>query len=172
VTLHDLAELLRGYAQCEVPLAIVHERLRTVLAADPLDVSASDATRWDAAPDEERLFWRLVYLVDSSDDDTEELRAAAGTVVDALRDTGSAVVTHELLPLLLDRSRLVGIIEKHRAGIITRTGFLSVVAESGYPAHIKLWLEHATPAALGRLADRLDAGQYGAVVTAFEARPE
>ena len=52
-------------------------------------------------------------------------------------------------------------------------GFLSVVAESGYPPHVKLWLEHAGPDALTRLCERLDAGEYaGAAVYMAEHAPD
>jgi hypothetical protein len=55
--------------------------------------------------------------------------------------------------------------------VISRTGFLSVVAESGYPEHVKLWLQHAPPSALERLRERLEAGRYDEVAAAFGAPP-
>jgi hypothetical protein len=71
----------------------------------------------------------------------------------------------------MDAQRLCAIVEKHRAGIISRTGLLSVVAESDYPAHVKLWLQHASPMALERLCAQLDADEYVAVAVGFEAPP-
>ena len=169
--LRELVELLREYAVGTIPLATIHERLGPVLAEDPLDVSASDAEPWERAPDDARLFWRLVYLIESADEDSPDLRDRARRIVASLDATASAGTTHELLPVILDAPRLCTIVEKHRAGVVSRTSFLSVVAESGYPAHVKLWLQHASSSALERLCARLDGDAYDAVAAAFEAPP-
>ena len=171
MTLAELTTLLSRYAAGALPLAALHAQLAPVLAADPLDVEASDPTRWEEGHDEERLFWRLVYLLECEAEDSERLRREAARVVRCLEATGSAAATFELLPILLDQERLTTIVARHRAGIISRTGFLGVVAESGYPAHAKLWLEHASPDALATLADRLGRGDYATVVRAFERPP-
>ncbi len=170
MTLEELTDLLREYAASRAPLTAVHERLHAILIADPLDVAASDPSRWDAAPDDERLFWRLVYLFEAEGEETSRVRDLAMRVVACLARTGSAP-THELLPLLVDQARFCGIVERHRAGIISRTGFLSVVAESGFPDHIKLWLQYATPDALMRLCARLDAARYDEVAAGFAVPP-
>jgi hypothetical protein len=150
------------------------------LHADPLGAERSDAAPWDRAPDEARLFWRLVYLfVDApayaggADDEAarDERRALAGRVAACARSTESAALTHELLPVLADQGRLCGIVDKHARGIISRTGFLSVLAESGYPPHVKLWLEHAPHEALARLCALLEAGDYRGAAAAVERAP-
>ena len=169
--LRELVELLRDYAVAAVPLETVHARLAPVLAEDPLDVSASDAEPWERAPDDARLFWRLVYLLESRDDDTADFRDRVRRIVASLDATGSAGTTHELLPVILDAPRLCTIVEKHRAGVVSRTSFLSVVAESGYPEHVKLWLQHASPTALERLCTRLADDAYDAVAAGFEVPP-
>lgn len=171
MTLKDLADLLRDYAASIIPLSTVHARLLPILIADPLDVSASDPARWDAAPDEERLFWRLVYLLEVETDDDAALRGFAGRVVESLTRTRSAAATHELLPILEDQERFCAIVGKYRGRVISRTSFLSMVAESRYPSHMKLWLAHASVDALTRLCERLDAGRYDLVVAAFEVSP-
>lgn len=172
MTLADLTALLSRYAAGALPLAALHAQLAPVLAADPLDVEASDPSRWEDGHDEERLFWRLIYLLEREAEDSERLRREAARVVRCLGSTGSAADTFELLPLLLDQERLTTIVARHRAGIISRTGFLNVVAESGYPAHVKLWLEHASADALATLAERLERGEYDAAVRAFERAPD
>ena len=73
--------------------------------------------------------------------------------------------------MVLDQDRLTSIVTKHLAGTISRTGFLSVVAESGYPAHAKLWLERAPASALDGLADLLACGAYRDVAATLERRP-
>lgn len=169
--LGELVELLREYAAGAIPVATIHERLGPVLADDPLDVSASDAEPWERAPDDTRLFWRLIYLIESADEDAPDLRDRVRRIVASLDATGSAGTTHELLPVILDAPRLCTIVEKHRGGVVSRTSFLSVVAESGYPAHVKLWLQHASSTALERLCEQLGSDAYDAVAAGFEAPP-
>ena len=134
-------------------------------------MAASDPVPWERAPDETRLFWRLVYLIESSDADDADFRNRARRIVASLDATRSAATTHELLPVILDAPRLCLIAQKHRAGIISRTGLLSMVAESGYPAHVKLWLQHASARALDRLCAQLGADEYDAVAAGFEVPP-
>lgn len=171
MTLADLAELLRGYATGATTLATVHERLRPVLLEDPLDVAGSDPLPWQTNHDDERLFWRLVYLVESGDEDSPRFRDRMRRIVASFDRTRSAAVTHELLPLVIDQPRFCTIVGKYRGGEVSRTGFLSVIAESGYPGHIKLWLQHASHAALERLSSRLDEGAYDVVAAGFDGPP-
>jgi hypothetical protein len=133
-------------------------------------VEESDDSPWEHAAEDTRLFWRLVYLFEAGDDE-ESLRLAAERIVACLDSTGDASATYELLPLVLDQDRLATIVTKHLAGTISRTGFLSVVAESGYPPHAKLWLDQASGAALDRLADRMAAAAYREVALMLEQPP-
>jgi hypothetical protein len=169
--LRELTDLLRAYTTGALPLAAIHERLLPVLAADPLDVAASDPGPWEHAADEARLFWRLVYLIESSEVNDPALLDRARRIVASLDATGSAGTTLELLPVILDAPRLGAILSKHRGGIISRTGLLSMIAESAYPAHVKLWLQHASLVALDRLREQLDADEYDAVAAGFDAPP-
>lgn len=173
-SLYDLAARLQAFAAGELTREALDAWMAPVLAADPLDVEHSDALPWEDAPDEERLFWRLLYLVESSEpDDTEEaaLRALAGRVVRCLASTVSPADTLELLPLVIDQPRLSTIVERHGRGLVSRTGFLSVLANAGYPPHAKLWLTHADADALAALCDRLDAGDYAAAARMLERAP-
>lgn len=171
MTLDDLVLLLADYADGTVALDALQERLTALLTAEPLGVEGHDAQPWELAHHDARLFWRLVYLFDTEAEDTPSARRKAARVVAALRDTASSELTFELLPVLLDQERFCTIVERHIEGTISRTGFLSVIAESGYPPHVKLWLEHAPPAALERLCARLSGGEYRAAATAFEQPP-
>lgn len=171
MSLDELAALLGAYAAGEVGLETVHQRLLPVLAADPLQVEESDSEPWDTAHADARLFWRLTYLIESEAYDADELRRVARRVVACLQQTGSAELTFELLPLVLDQDRFATILDRHHRGIISRTGLLSVLAESGYPPHVKLWLERAGRTAQGRLAADLAGERYDAVAAAFEGPP-
>jgi hypothetical protein len=170
MSLHDLTTQLRRWTSGEITLLDLQEWFVPILSADSLDVEESDAGPWEHAAEDTRLFWRLVYLFEAGGDEAA-LCAAAERIVACLESTRDASATYELLPLVLDQDRLATIVTKHLAGTISRTGFLSVVAESGYPAHAKLWLEQAHPAALGQLADLMAAGEYRDVGLMLERRP-
>ena len=161
---------LRRFADREIGLPELQEWFNPILAADSLDVEDSDDAPWAHAADEARLFWRLIYIFEAGGDDAP-LRLIGERVISCLESTRDAAVTYELLPLLLDQDRLTTIVTKHLGGTISRTGFLSVVAESGYPAHVKLWLERAPAAALIRFADLLSAGAYRDVAHMLERPP-
>jgi hypothetical protein len=170
-SLYDLALRLQAFATGEIERDAVEAWLDSLLAADPLGAESNDDAPWEHDHDEERLFWRLAYLVESSDADDDALRRTAGRLVTCLSSTASPADTFELLPILLDQDRFCAIVEKHRRGVISRTGFLNVLAESGYPAHAKLWLAHADGDALDALCERLAAGEYGAVARMLERAP-
>ena len=171
MNLSELCAILGEFAGGSLSLADVQRRLDPLLASDSLDIEASDPARWDLGADEERLFWWLVYLIESESDDGDGPRRRMGRIVHCLDTTRSAADTYELLPLVFDQDRLQTIVAKHRAGIISRTGFLSVLAESRYPPHAKLWLEHADPGALTRLAELLAQGEYEVVARMLERPP-
>jgi hypothetical protein len=170
-SLYDLAAHLQRFAAAELDRDGLDAWIDTALAADPLGASASDAVPWEDAPDEERLFWRLVYLCETSDADEAALRALARRVLDCLANTGSAADTFELLPLVVDQPRLCTIADKRVHGIVSRTGFLNVVANAGYAPHAKLWLAHADDAALVRLCAWMRDGAWGDVARALERAP-
>lgn len=168
--LADLREQLASFASGESDLAAMQRWLLPILAADSLDIEQSPEEPWDHAPHDTRLFWRLVYQFEAGGAE-EALRVDAGRLVQCLASTGDSVVTYELLPVLLDQDRLCAIVDKHLRGIISRTGFLSATAESGYASHIKLWLERATPESLSRFTAWLASGAYGDAAVALERRP-
>ena len=186
MTLADLTRRLDDFADRRLSRGELQQWFDAVLAADALGAERSDSAPWDVAPDEARLFWRLVYLFEAEDDveDGEggegrdgdgagaaEQRRLARRLVECLARTESAAVTFELLPILTDQERFCTIVGKHARGVISRTGFLSVLAESGYPPHVKLWLERAEPTHLARLCERLEQSAYDEVADAFERRP-
>lgn len=172
MTLADLTELLERYSTGGLGLDELRERFAPVVIADPLDVEQSDPAPWERTPDDMRLFWRLVYIFESVVNDGAEPRHVARRVVRCLAATGSPDTTYELLPLLLDQERLSNVVGKHRSAIISRTGFLSMLSESSYPPHVKLWLERASPGALHRLCAALDAEAYDAATALLERLPQ
>jgi hypothetical protein len=161
---------LRRWTSGEIELLDLQDWFTPILSADSLDVEESDDSPWEHAAEDTRLFWRIIYLFESGGDD-EALRRDAERIVACLDSTRDASVTYELLPIVLDQDRLATIVTKHLAGTISRTGFLSVVAESGYPPHAKLWLAHAPAPALGHLADLLAAAAYREVSLTLEQPP-
>jgi hypothetical protein len=181
MTLSDLTQRLDDFASGRATRRELQRWFDALLAADELGAERSDSAPWDVAPDDARLFWRLVYIFESDADETdddddapggEQRRRLARRIVDCLARTASPATTFELLPLVTDQDRFCAIVGKHVQHVISRTGFLSVLAESGYPPHVKLWLEHAEPAHLERLCERLDRSAYDEVTAAFDRRPE
>jgi hypothetical protein len=170
VSLQDLTIQLRRWTSGEIGLLELQDWFTPILAADSLNVEESDDSPWEHAAEDTRLFWRIVYLFEAGGDE-ESLRLDAERIVACLDSTRDASATYELLPLVLDQDRLATIVTKHLAGTISRTGFLSVVAESGYPPHAKLWLAHASGPALGRVADLLAAAAYRDVSLTLEHPP-
>jgi hypothetical protein len=170
MSLQDLTLQLRRWTGGEIGLLELQEWFIPILSADSLDVEESDASPWEHAAEDTRLFWRLVYLFEAGGEELS-LRLDAERIVACLESTRDASITYELLPLVLDQDRLATIVTKHLAGTISRTGFLSVVAESGYPPHVKLWLEQASPAALDRLADLMAVSAYRDAALMLEQPP-
>ncbi len=159
MSLQELSVQLGMFGRGALTLAELQQWFTPILAADSLDVEESDAGPWEQAAEDTRLFWRLVYLFEAGGEE-ESLRAVASRILACLESTRDASLTYELLPLVLDQDRLAAIVEKHLGGTISRTGFLCVVSESGYPPHVKLWLERATGAALCQLSRLLDEGAH------------
>ena len=169
MTLADVVEQLRRFGAGSIGLEQLQASFMPLLAADPLDVAQSDDGPWRTAAHDTRLLWRIVYLFDQGRGTEEERdRVLARRIVTCLHSTHDSALTHELLPLITDQDRLAGIVYKHARGVISRTGFLSVLAESGYPPHVKLWLQHARPDALTALCALLHAGDYRAAAEAVE----
>jgi hypothetical protein len=169
-SLYDLAVQLQAFVDGELTRDALDAWAAPVLSADPLDVAESDHRPWEDAPDEERLFWRLLYVLETTDAADEALRSLGARVLACLASAGPAD-TLELLPLVEDQPRLCTILERHAAGIISRTGLLGVLANSGYPGHVKLWLQHADADALARVCERMTAGKWGEVARMVERAP-
>lgn len=170
VSLQDLTTELRRFTAAEISLAELHAWFNPILIADSLDVEESDESPWLHAAEDTRLFWRLVYLFEAGGDEGS-LRQSASRIVQCLDSLGDASATYELLPLALDQDRLVMIVAKHLRGTISRTGFLSVLAQSGYPPHVKLWMERAAPESLAEVASLLERGAYRDVVRLVARSP-
>jgi hypothetical protein len=174
VTLADFAMLLARYADGALGADVLAAHVGTVIASDALGAERGDDARWAADHESERLLWRLLYLFDAamaSPGDDAAQRARARRVVACLTSTQSPALTYELLPMVLDQDRFATIVARHVDGIISRTGFLSVIAESGYADHAKLWLQHAPPDALVQLCERLERGDYVAAAATLERAP-
>lgn len=170
-TLYDLAARLQEFTSGALTRDELEAWIGPILDADSLDVHESPSVPWEDAPEEERLYWRLLYTIETNDLSDEDLRGFANRVLDCIASTGSPADTLELLPLLRHQPRLLLVLDRHESGIISRVGLLGFVAKSGYPAHVKLWLEYAPPSSLQRLRETLRDGEYGALARMFERRP-
>ena len=101
---------------------------------------------WSPARDEHDLFWSLVWIFEGDDTPEDRHRVLAGHVVrcpDALRDPAR---TLDLLPLIRLADSFCIVVEKHRRGIVSRTGLLSVISKSfRFEPALRDWLAAASP---------------------------
>lgn len=170
--LYDLASRLQAFADGTLERAALDAWCAGVLGGEPLGAKAGTAEAdWSASAEEERLYWRLLYLLETTGLPDEALRPLVARVLACLGATGSAGDTLELLPLVADAPRLCAIVAKRASGVVSRTGFLNVVANASYPAHVKLWLERAGPQALATLCTAMTDGAWGDVARAVERVP-
>ena len=85
-------------------------------------------------------------------------------------------VTRSVVEQRVDPQRLCRLPDAQRRTVADvampeRTGMLGLIANSRYPAHVKLWLQHVGQDALARLCERLAAAEYAAVARMVEQRP-
>jgi hypothetical protein len=149
VTLAELTRLLEDFGtgrltpdQLSEPLTalIVRGGLDLALPGGPLDMSPA-----------EQLLTRLAFHFEDPTDDLEQSRAEAATMVAAVQafDPGDVL---NLWPLLTQSRRMAEIVEKHCAGIISRTSFVSALSAAGLPRSLQQWLLAATPDMLAEFA--------------------
>jgi hypothetical protein len=157
VTLAELTRLLEDFGagrltpdQLSEPLTalIVRGGLELALPGGPLEMSPA-----------EHLLTRLAFHFEDPTGDLEQARAEAATVVAALQafDPGDVL---NLWPLLVQSRRMAEIVEKHCAGVISRTSFVSALSAAGFPRPLQQWLLAATPDMLADFAPLLRSNDF------------
>ena len=86
-------------------------------------------------------------------------------VQDLLDGTSSAEAVERLLELVAERARVLEIARKHAQGAITRTSFLSFVAEQRWPESVRRRMAALSPADLASLVAALEGNEIARLET-------
>lgn len=114
---------------------------------------------------DEVLLNRLMFLFEDESVPASVHVTNAGLIAEALESALSNDRVLNLLPLLVGYRHLCGVVGKYRGGVISRTGFLSFVAELRYSAELRAWLQKARPEDLDALCTALRDHDVAAVET-------
>jgi hypothetical protein len=141
------------------PTQQVNDFLRRVLM--------TEAPAWES--DEQRLVRGVSERVDAVSGDASRLLDLARDVHHLLEDASSNEGIRLLLELIAERERVLGVLRKYVQGTITRTGFLSFVAEQHWPEIVRrrvAALSAADVASLVRALEEADIAQLEALLVA------
>jgi hypothetical protein len=109
------------------PAERVNDFLRAVLRTEPVALEST----------EQRLMRRISERIDVASGDASRLVLLARNVQALLDAASSNDVVELLLELVAERERVLGILRKYAAGLITRTGFLSFIADQRWPESVR-----------------------------------
>lgn len=133
------------------------------LVAFPPPRPENEEPTWDPEAGDKAFFWNLVWLFEDDGFTEIEHRELAAKVVQLFRCIPSSATALDVLPLIRREAKLCEAIGKHRAGVISRTGFLSVISENFRFESVRGWLSEATLPSLEELCANLHSGDYLAV---------
>jgi hypothetical protein len=106
------------------------------------------------------LIASVAFALEDESIDEEAHRLQAGRLAAALDSPLSNEEILVLLPLILGSPRLCSVLSKLEAGTVSRTGYLSFIAESPYGSEAKRWLLAASMPALRELGQMLQNCDY------------
>jgi hypothetical protein len=147
--LDEFRALLDAYAEGHLADAEFDARLTDVLVNEMPELALPGGPL-DESP-EESLLSHLIFQFEQRDIADAAVRSEAGAVVAALYNL-PARATLAVLPLFWQRQRVAEIIEKHRKGIIPRTGFVAAVGAASLGDRTSQWILSADATALEELS--------------------
>ena len=130
MTMPDRVTFARGLGAALAapePAQGVNDFLRAVLTTEPVV--------WESA--EQRLMRSITERIDVASGDAARLVRLARNVQALLEAASSNEVVELLLELVAERERVHDIFRKYANGTITRTGFLSFIAEQRWPENLR-----------------------------------
>lgn len=130
------------------PAQRVKDLLRGVLTTEPV--------AWES--EDQRLVRGISERMDVASGDAIRLVTLARSVQSLLDNASSNEAVELLLELIAERERVLRILRKYAEGTITRTGFLSFVAEQRWPASVRRCVTALSSADIASLATALQAG--------------
>ncbi len=162
MTVPDRVGLARGLGAALAapePAQRVNDVLRAVLTTEPV---ASES-------DEQRLMRSVSERIDVASGDASRLVLLARNVHALLDAASSNDVVEVLLELVAERERVLGILRKYAAGTITRTGFLSFIAEQRWPESVRRCIAALSPGDIEGVVNALDEGDITRLETLIVA---
>ncbi|MFN2637434.1 MAG: hypothetical protein ABR585_10440 [Gemmatimonadaceae bacterium] len=128
------------------PAHRVKDLLRAVLTTEPV--------AWES--DEQRLMHHVSERVDVASGDPGRLVSLAQNVQGLLKTASSNDSVELLLELVAERERVLGILRKYAQGTISRTAFLSFLAEQHWPELVRHRVAALSPADIEGLMTALE----------------
>lgn len=148
ITRHDLARQLSTFVRGESSLEELRRWMTQVLV--PAEVPS---------PSEDRLLVaRIAFLIEDESLNEDEHCALAGALSRVLQGPLPSERVLAAIPLLAKGERLHSVIQAVEAGKMTRTSFLSFVAESRLSTPVKQWLTRASTNQVRELSMALQCG--------------
>lgn len=130
------------------PAQSVNDFLRAVLTTEPV--------AWES--DEQRLMRSISERIDVASGDPARLVPLSRNMLALLEVASSNEVVELLLELVAERERMHAIFGKYANGVITRTGFLSFIAEQRWPESLRRHIAALSSKDMESLVHALDEG--------------
>jgi hypothetical protein len=159
-SLDRLIEQLAAVSEGALARSELRRWFTPYLMAFPPERPEDEEPSWDPDADDKALFWNLVWLFDDDSYTELEHRELATKVVRLIRSVPSTATALDILPLIKHEPKLCEVIRKHRTGIISRNGFLSVIAKNFQFDTVRQWLAEASPQSLDELRANLLSSDY------------
>jgi hypothetical protein len=162
VTVPDRVALARGLGAALAapePAQRVNDVLRAVLTTEPVSLES----------DEQRLMRSISERIDVASGDASRLVLLARNVHALLDAASSNDVVELLFELVAERERVLGVLRKYAAAAITRTGFLSFIAEQRWPESVRRRIAALSPSDIEGVVNALQEGDITRLETLIVA---
>jgi hypothetical protein len=169
--LEALIEKLRAFGAGASDRAALQHWSIPFRSAPILEGPDDEEPIWNPEAEDQALFWTMLDLFEDEGFSSEEHREFASQLVRLFDEVSPSARRLELLPLLIHRRQFCEVLQKHRAGIISRTGLVSVISKRFRFEPVKDWLLLAPTHTLEELCDRLGSEDYTAVENILSRPP-
>ena len=150
MTLAELHNDLRDFATGALSPSELTDKLQAEITDNMVELSLPGGPL-DASV-AEQLLARLIFHFEDLGKDLLERQQQARILVAAL-DTFAPGVVLELLPWLFTKERLVEVVEKYQAGVVSRTNLVAAVSSAQLPSTLQRWLYAASTGDLAQFAE-------------------
>jgi hypothetical protein len=147
-----ITERLRAY----VVGASSRSQLESWIADQVLAVSTIEPVASKPALPEQTLAYSIGESFCALQADDEEASHFASRVLSCLKQVPDVEEVQNILPLIRHHEAFTILISKHARGLISRTGFKSIIRKRFTFDSVRSWLEEASLERLTRLADTIE----------------